>query len=113
MKKQEIYSSEKVIFYVGERLKSSEFLANSRDYSLKKPDFWETRAHFEAVFQMIFNFRSKKARKKGKIQFKICNILRGKKRAKVINYVEEGIFNVEFGLFQVEFFIFYVVLKAV
>ena len=87
-------------------------MANSRDFSLKKPDFWEIRAHFEAVFQMIFNFRSKKARKKGKIQLKICNILRGKKRAKVINYVEEGIFNVEFGLFQVEFVIFYVDLNT-
>ena len=61
---------------------------------------------------MIFNFRSKKARKKGKIQFKICNILRGKNRPKVIMDVEEGIFNVEFGLFQVEFVIFYVDLNT-
>lgn len=112
MKKQSPLPYKKVIFYVGERKKSSKFLANSRDFSLKKPDFWEIRAHFEAVFQMIFNFRSKKARKKGKIQLKICNILRGKKRAKVINYVEEGIFNVEFGLFQVEFVIFYVDLNT-
>lgn len=84
---------------MGERLKSSEFLANSRDFSLKKLDFLEKQAFFEAVFQMIFNFRSKKARKKGKIQLKICNILRGRNMPKVIMDVEEGIFNVEFGLF--------------
>ena len=30
---------------------------------------------------------------------KFCNILRGKFKPKVINYVEEDIFNVEFGLF--------------
>ena len=52
------------------------------------------------------------ALKTGKIQLEICNILRGKKRAKVINYVGEGIFNVEFGLFQVEFVIFYVDLNT-
>lgn len=112
MKKQQLSSSEKVIFYVGERLKSSEFLANSRDFSLKKLDFLEKQAFFEAVFQTNFNFEAKIALKTGKIQLEICNILRGKNRPKVIMDVEEGIFNVEFGLFQVEFVIFYVDLNT-
>ena len=99
MKKQSPLPYKKVIFYVGERLKSSEFLANSRDFSLKKLDFLEKQAFFEAVFQTNFNFEAKIALKTGKIQLEICNILRGRNMPKVIMDVEEGIFNVEFGLF--------------
>ena len=84
---------------MGARLKSSEFLANPRDFSLKKLDFLEKQAFFEAVFQTNFNFEAKIALKTGKIQLEICNILRGKNMPKVIMDVEEGIFNVEFGLF--------------
>ena len=78
MKKQQIYSSEKVIFYVGERLKSSEFLANSRDFSLKKLDFLEKQAFFEAVFQTNFNFEAKIALKRAKFSSKFVIFCVGK-----------------------------------
>ena len=98
-KKQENSAVEKVIFYVGDSSNLGEFLSNSRDFSLKKLDFLENHAILKPIFQLKFIFFPKSGQKKGKIQLKICNILRGKKQPKVINYVEEGIFNVEFGLF--------------
>lgn len=99
MKIQGNSADEKVIFYVGKASNSREFLSNSTDFSSKFPDFLENIAFLETDFQLKFNFFQKSGLKKGKIQLKICNILRGKKRLKVINYVEEGLFNVEFGLF--------------
>ena len=98
-KKQGYSAGKKVIFYVGKSLKMPVFWANSRDFSLNILDFLESHSFLELIFQLKFNFFQKIRSKKGKIQPKICNILRGKKRPKVINYVEEGIFNVEFGLF--------------
>lgn len=98
-KKQGNFTGKKVIFYVGKSLKMPVFWANSRDFLLKILDFLESHSILEPIFQLKFNFFYKIKSKMGKIQPKICNILRGKKQPKVINYVEEGIFNVEFGLF--------------